>query len=100
VTLNGGAVPYSPKYMDQYMAGLMGNAEGYKIDSSKVDSPLLYVGLGGGFGDYGAWWYKNEVGKTNKNVATTKWNNQGHASILIDNNSPELWKLIDDWMEK
>jgi hypothetical protein len=100
LTLNGGAVPYSPKYMDQYMAGLMGNAEGYKIDSSKVDSPLLYVGLGGGFGDYGSWWYKNEVGKTNNKVSTIKWNDQGHASILIDNNSPELWKLIDDWMKK
>ncbi|HWR25057.1 MAG TPA: hypothetical protein VN278_02375 [Methanosarcina sp.] len=100
VTLTGGAVPYSPKYMDQYMAGLMGNIDGYKIDSSKVDSPLLYVGLGGGFGDHGAWWYRNEVGKTNNNVSTMNWNSQGHASVLLDRNSPELWKLIDDWMKK
>ena len=60
VTLTGGAVPNTPKYMDQYMAGLMGNVEGYEIDSSKIDSPLLYIGFGGGFGDYGSWWYVNK----------------------------------------
>lgn len=30
--------------MDQYMSGLMGNVEGYEIDPSRVDSPVLYVG--------------------------------------------------------
>jgi len=67
LTLTGGAVPYTPKYLDQYMAGLMGNVNGYEINPSRVDSPVLYVGLGGGFGDYGAWWYENEVGKGRKN---------------------------------
>lgn len=99
LTLYGGAVPFTPKYMDQYMAGLMGNVDGYNIDSSKVDSPVLYVGLGGGFGNYGSWWYENEVGKTNKNVTSISWNDQGHASLLIDYNSPDLWKLIYKWMK-
>jgi len=99
LTLNGGAVPYTPKYMDQYMAGLMGNVEGYEIDSPKIDSPVLYVGLGGGFGDYGAWWYENEVGKTNSQVTTINWKDQGHASLLIDDNSPYLWAIIGDWID-
>jgi hypothetical protein len=94
----GGAVPYAPMYMDQYMAGLMGNVGGYEIDSSKVDSPVLYVGLGGGFGDYGSWWYKDEVGKTNDDVTTMNWKSQGHASILIDNNSAKLWSKINEWL--
>lgn len=99
VTLTGGAVPYTPKYMDQYMAGLMGNVEGYEINSSKVDSPLLYVGLGGGFGDYGSWWYVNEVGKTNNKVTSMIWNDQGHGSIALDYNSSDLWALIDNWIK-
>ena len=49
------------------MAGLMGNVEGYEIDSSKIDSPVLYVGLGGGFSDYGSW-YENEVGKQTRRL--------------------------------
>jgi hypothetical protein len=85
--------------MDQYMAGLMGNVEGYEINSSRIDSPVLYVGLGGGFGDYGSWWYENEVGKTNNNVTSINWNSQGHASILLDYNSPELWTLINNWIK-
>lgn len=56
-------MPYAPMYMDEYMAGLVGNVEGYEIDPSRVDSPVLYVGLGGGFGDYGSWWYENGVEK-------------------------------------
>jgi hypothetical protein len=99
VTLTGGAVPYTPKYMDQYMAGLMGNVEGYEINSSKVDSPLLYVGLGGGFSDYGSWWYENEVGKTNDKITSINWNDQGHGSIALDYNSSELWALIDNWIK-
>ena len=98
LTLTGGAVLYTPKYLDQYMAGLMGNVEGYKINSSRIDSPVLYVGLGGGFDDYGAWWYKNEVGKTNSRVTSVNWNDQGHGSLLIDYNSPEVWALIDNWI--
>lgn len=96
--LAGGAVPYAPMYMDQYMAGLMGNVGGYEIDSSKINSPVLYVGLGGGFGDYGSWWYQDEVGKTNDDVTTMNWKSQGHASILIDNNSAELWSKINVWL--
>ncbi|KKH92973.1 hypothetical protein EO95_09180, partial [Methanosarcina sp. 1.H.T.1A.1] len=84
---------------DRYMAGLMGNVEGYEINSSRIDSPVLYVGLGGGFGDYGAWWYEDEVGETNSRVTTISWNNQGHGSLLIDRNSSELWALIDDWVD-
>ncbi len=99
LTLSGGAAPFTPKYMDQYMAGLMGNVDGYEINSSSVDSPVLYVGLGGGFGDYGSWWYENEVGNTNSRVTSMIWNNQGHASLLIDQNSPELWALIDNWIK-
>jgi len=99
LTLTGGAVPYAPKYMDQYMAGLMGNVEGYEINSSRIDSPLLYVGLGGGFGDYGSWWYENEVGKTNDRVTSINWNAQGHGSIALDYNSPELWALINSWIK-
>jgi alpha-beta hydrolase superfamily lysophospholipase len=99
LTLKGGAVPFTPIYMDQYMAGLMGNVEGYEIDSTKVDSPVLYVGLGGGFGDYGSWWYEDEVGKTNRKVTCINWKDQGHASLLIDNNSSDLWELIYDWMK-
>lgn len=99
LTLNGGAVSFTPNSMDKYMAGLMGNVEGYDVDSSKVDSPVLYVGLGGGFGDYGSWWYENEVGKTNKKVTCTNWKDQGHASLLIDYNSPKLWALIYKWMK-
>jgi len=99
LTLTGGSIPFTPKYMDQYMAGLMGNVEGYEIDPSKVDSQVLYVGLGGGFGDYGSWWYENEAGKTNSRVTSMKWNDQGHASLLIDYNSPELWALIYNWMK-
>lgn len=100
VTLTGGAVPYTPKYMDQYMAGLMGNVEGYEIDSSRVDSPLLYVGLGGGFGDYGSWWYEKDVGNKNNKVTSIKWNDQGHGSIALDRNSPELWAIIDKWIKE
>lgn len=100
LTLNGGAVPYSPKYLDQYMAGLMGNVDGYEIDFSRIDSPVLYIGLGGGFSDYGSWWYKNEVGRNNKKVTSIKWNSQGHGSIALDYNSPELWELISNWIEK
>ncbi|WP_231593645.1 alpha/beta fold hydrolase [Methanosarcina siciliae] len=94
-----GAVPYAPKYLDQYMAGLMGNVEGYEIDPSRVDSPVLYIGLGGGFGDYGAWWYENEVGTTNNRVTTITWNDQGHGSLLIDSNSSDLWAIIGDWID-
>lgn len=99
LTLTGGAVPYTPKHLDQYMAGLMGNVEGYEINSSRIDSPVLYVGLGGGFSDYGSWWYENEVGKTNSKVTSINWSNQGHASLLIDRNSSELWALIDRWVK-
>ncbi|WP_440954492.1 hypothetical protein ACSAZK_12795 [Methanosarcina sp. Mfa9] len=97
--LAGGAVPYAPINLDLYMAGLMGNVDGYEIDSSGVDSPLLYVGLGGGFGNYGSWWYENEVGKTNKKVSSIIWNDQGHGSIALDYNSPELWSEINCWLE-
>ena len=82
------------------MAGLMGNIEGYGINPSRIDSPVLYVGLGGGFGEYGTWWYENEVGNINNHIGSINWNNQGHASLLIDQNSPELWELIDDWIKK
>jgi hypothetical protein len=99
VTLTGGAVPHPPKYLDQYMSGLMGNIEGYEINASRIDSPLLYVGLGGGFGDYGSWWYVNEVGNTNNRVTSMTWNDQGHGSIALDYNAPELWALIGDWIE-
>ncbi len=99
VTLNGGAVPYTPKSLDQYMAGLMGNVEGYEIDSSRIDSPVLYVGLGGGFGEYGSWWYENEVVKTNDEITSIIWNDQGHGSIALDYNSPELWAEINKWLE-
>jgi hypothetical protein len=99
LTLTGGTVPYTPNNLDQYMAGLMGNVEGYEINSSRIDSPLLYVGLGGGFGDYGSWWYENEVGKTNSRVTSINWNDQGHGSLLIDRNSPALWELIDNWVK-
>ncbi len=44
------------------MASLMGNVEEYEINSSRIDSPVLYVELGGGFDDYGAWRYEDEVG--------------------------------------
>ncbi len=97
--LTGGAVPYAPINMDLYMAGLMGNVEGFDIDSSGVDSPLLYVGLGGGFGEYGSWWYENEVGKTNKKVSSITWNDQGHGSIALDYNSPDLWSEINCWLK-
>lgn len=100
LTLTGGAVPYSPKYLDQYMAGLMGNVDGFEIDFSKIDSPVLYIGLGGGFSDYGSWWYKKEVGRKNERVTTINWNSQGHGSIALDYNSPELWALIHSWIEK
>ena len=100
VALTGGAVPYAPQNLDLYMAGLMGNVDGYEIDSSGVDSPLLYVGLGGGFGNYGSWWYENEVGKTNQNVSSIIWNDQGHGSIALDYNSPDLWSEINCWLEK
>lgn len=97
--LNGGAVPYAPINMDLYMAGLMGNMEGYEIDPARVDSPVLYVGLGGGFGAYGSWWYENEVGKINGKVKSIIWNDQGHGSIALDYNSPELWSEINCWLE-
>jgi hypothetical protein len=100
LTLGGGAVPYTPKYIDEYMAGLMGNIQGYEINPSKVDSPVLYVGLGGGFGTYGAWWFENKVANTNSNVSAIKWSDQGHASLLIDRNSPEVWARIDNWIRK
>ena len=99
LTLAGGAIPHTPKYMDQYMAGLMGNIDGYKIDFSKIDSPVLYIGLGGGFNDYGSWWYENEVGRINNDVTTINWNNQGHCSIALDYNAPELWALINSWIK-
>ncbi|PAV11946.1 hypothetical protein ASJ81_08300 [Methanosarcina spelaei] len=98
LTLTGGAVPYAPKYLDLYMAGLMGNVEGYEIDFSRISSPLLYIGLGGGFSDYGSWWYKNEVGKINDKVTYIGWKNQGHGSIALDYNSHELWAIIHNWI--
>ena len=98
LTLTGGAIPHTPKYLDKYMAGLMGNMDGYEIDYSKIDSPVLYIGLGGGFGDYGAWWYTNEVGKINSRVTSMNWNNQGHCSIVMDYNSSELWEIIYNWI--
>jgi hypothetical protein len=82
------------------MAGLMGNIQGYEINPSKVDSPVLYVGLGGGFGTYGAWWFENKVANTNSNVSAIKWSDQGHASLLIDRNSPEVWARIDNWIKQ
>lgn len=99
LTLTGGAVPYVPKHLDLYMAGLMGNVEGYEIDFSRINSPVLYIGLGGGFSDYGSWWYKNEVGKINNKVTSINWNNQGHGSIALDYNSSELWALIHNWIK-
>ena len=99
LTLTGGAVPHVPKHLDLYMAGLMGNVDGYEIDSSKINSPVLYIGLGGGFSDYGCWWYKHEVGKINDRVTSIIWNNQGHGSLALDYNSPELWALIDSWIK-
>lgn len=98
LTLTGGAVPYAPKHLDLYMAGLMGNVEGYKIDFSRISSPVLYIGLGGGFSDYGSWWYKNEVGKINDKVTSISWKNQGHGSIALDYNSRELWVIIHNWI--
>lgn len=98
LTLTGGAVPYAPKHMDLYMAGLMGNVEGYEIDFSRINSPVLYIGLGGGFSDYGSWWYKNEVGKINDKVTSVSWKNQGHGSIALDYNSRELWVIIHNWI--
>ena len=98
LTLTGGAVPYAPKHLDLYMAGLMGNVEGYKIDFSRISSPVLYIGLGGGFSDYGSWWYKNKVGKINEKVTSISWKNQGHGSIALDYNSRELWVIIHNWI--
>ncbi|MGB9926784.1 MAG: hypothetical protein ACPK85_00095 [Methanosarcina sp.] len=88
-----------PIYMDEYMAGLMGNMAGYEINASRIDSPVLYVGLGGGFGEYGAWWYEKKVGETNDKVDSLNWKDQGHASLLIDRNSPELWAIIHKWIK-
>jgi hypothetical protein len=99
LTLTGGAVPHTPKYMDRLMAGLMGNVDGYEIDYSRIDSPVLYIGLGGGFNDYGSWWYKNEVGRINGRVTSMNWNDQGHCSIALDYNSPGLWALINNWIK-
>lgn len=99
LTLTGGAVPYVPKQLDLYMAGLMGDVEGYEIDFARISSPVLYVGLGGGFSDYGSWWYKSEVGKINDKVTSIIWNNQGHGSIALDYNSSELWALIHNWIK-
>lgn len=98
LTLTGGAVPYAPKHLDLYMAGLMGNVKGYKIDFSRISSPVLYIGLGGGFSDYGSWWYKNEVGKINDKVTSISWKNQGHGSIALDYNSRDLWVIIHNWI--
>jgi len=81
------------------MAGLMGNIDCYEIDCFRIDSPVLYVGLGGGFGDYGSWWYKNEVGRTNNGVISMNWNDQGHCSIALDYNSHELWAFINRWIK-
>jgi hypothetical protein len=58
------------------MAGLMGNVEDYHIDFSR-----------------------NEVGNTNNRVNSINWNSQGHASILMDYNSPELWTFINNWIK-
>lgn len=99
LTLTGGAVPYAPKHLDLYMAGLMGNVEGYEIDFSRIDSPVLYIGLGGGFSYYGSWWYETEVGKINERVTSITWNNQGHGSIALDYNSPDLWAIINNWIK-
>lgn len=98
LTLTGGAVPYASKHLDLYMAGLMGNVDGYEIDFSRISSPVLYIGLGGGFSDYGSWWYKSEVGKVNDKVTSISWKNQGHGSIALDYNSHELWALIHNWI--
>lgn len=98
LTLTGGAVPYVSKHLDHYMAGLMGNMEGYEIDFSRISSPVLYIGLGGGFSDYGSWWYKNEVGRINDKVTSISWKNQGHGSIALDYNSRELWVIIHKWI--
>jgi hypothetical protein len=65
--LTGGAVPYAPS-LDLYMAGLLGNVEGYKMDFSKISSPVLYTALGAGISNYGSWWCENEVGKINDKV--------------------------------
>ena len=97
-TITGGAVPYSPLILDQRIAGLMGNVDGCDIDPSEIDLPALYIGLGGGCSYYGAWWWIEEVGKTNDNVTTLNWRNQGHASLVMDYNSPELWNIMDFWL--
>lgn len=93
------AVPHSPLALDLSIAGLEGNIEGRNIDETKVDSPVLYVGFGGGFGAYGQWWYREEVGRKNPNVDILIWGNGGHGSGLFDREAPtQLWPKIAEWM--
>jgi len=87
VTLKG-AYPYSPNYMNEYMAGLESGK--YVIDASRIKVPVDYIGFDKGFGPFGAWWYQNQVGKTNKKV-TTKIFSGGHAHLT---EAPEVWKYM------
>lgn len=90
------ALPYTPYSLDLRLAGLEGNVAGYDINAAKVDSRVCYVGMGGGFGPYGNWWYSNIVGQTNPDVTIINWADGGHAAGTFDNRaSTELWPQID-----
>ena len=86
---SGGAVCSSPIYLEQGMDATM--AENEIIDETQFDGlHSTYIGIKGGFGPYGAYWYGKQGGKT------IEWGEEGegHGDIFMDNNAPALWDII------
>jgi hypothetical protein len=93
---NFAAAPYSALSMDIFIAGLLGNVNGYNIDASKINTKTLCIGTGGGFGETACYWFEKEVGK-NANVTSIMWGNGGHASWLYNKDAKQLWEQIVSW---
>lgn len=87
--VKGGAVYYSPTNLeyklDQHMA------ENEFIDVEEFDgSHCTYLGINGGFGPYGDYFYVNNGGKA------VLWGaeGEGHGGILMDHTASEAWDII------
>lgn len=94
VVLNGGVVPYTPRFYDLEVAGQLGEVPEFQTNIDKTDTPIVYFGLKGGVDYYGEY-LPRETGKIKDFLIRTAWYSAGgHASIIFEESEKvdQFWR--------